>query len=148
MHRVFVYGTLKRDFPNHGAWMKEYPCLGRFRTCVAFPLVVGGKWFSPCLIAEPGVGVPVFGEVFELDDRGLDVLDAIEGTDVPNGYRRIGIAVEDAGCDYADTLRVRDAEGDRAKAISLLDESLAISSELGMRPLMERVLSRREILKA
>ncbi len=34
--------------------------------------------------------------MFELDDRGLDVLDAIEGTDVPNGYRRIGIAVEDA----------------------------------------------------
>ena len=37
---------------------------------------------------------------------------------------------------------------DREKAMSLLDESLAISSELGMRPLMERVLSRREILKA
>ena len=51
-------------------------------------------------------------------------------------------------CDYAHMLRERDAEGDRAKAISLLDESLAISSELGMRPLMERVLSRREILKA
>ena len=31
---------------------------------------------------------------------------------------------------------------------SLLDESLAISSELGMRRLMERVLSRREILKS
>ena len=27
--------------------------------------------------------------------------------------------------------------------MSLLDESLAVSSELGMRPLMERVLSRR-----
>ena len=40
------------------------------------------------------------------------------------------------------------APGDRTKAMSLLDESLAISSELGMRPLMERVLSRREILKA
>ena len=51
-------------------------------------------------------------------------------------------------CDYADILRERDAEGDRAKAITLLDESLAISSELGMRPLMERVLSRREILGA
>jgi len=51
-------------------------------------------------------------------------------------------------CDYADMLRERDAEGDRAKAVSLLNESLAISSELGMRPLMERVLSRREILKA
>ena len=30
----------------------------------------------------------------------------------------------------------------------LLDEPLSISSELGMRPLMERVLSRREILRA
>ncbi len=45
-------------------------------------------------------------------------------------------------------LRDHDAEGHRAKAVSLLDESLAISSELGMRPLMERVLARRDILKA
>ena len=51
-------------------------------------------------------------------------------------------------CDYADTLRERDGDGDRAKAVVLLDESLAISSELGMRPLMERVLSRREFLGA
>ena len=51
-------------------------------------------------------------------------------------------------CDYADALREHDAPEDRTKAVSLLDESLAISSELGMRPLMERVLSRREILKA
>ncbi len=51
-------------------------------------------------------------------------------------------------CDYADTLLQRNASGDREKAMALLDESLAISSELGMRPLMERVLSRREILKA
>ena len=51
-------------------------------------------------------------------------------------------------CDYADTLRERNGEGDRAMSLSLLDESLAISSELGMRPLMERVLSRREILGA
>lgn len=42
----------------------------------------------------------------------------------------------------------RNDEGDRAKANDLLDESLAISSELGMRHLMERVLSRREILRA
>ncbi len=51
-------------------------------------------------------------------------------------------------CDYADTLLQRKEPGDREKATSLLDESLAIPSELGMRPLMERVLSRREILKA
>ena len=56
-------------------------------------------------------------------------------------------------CDYADTLLQRASTGsartdDKQKAMSLLDESLAISSELGMRPLMERVLSRREILGA
>ncbi len=34
----------------------------------------------------------------------------------------------------------RDNPGDREKATSLLDESLAISTELGMRPLMERVV--------
>ncbi len=51
-------------------------------------------------------------------------------------------------CDYADTLREQDRDGDRAKAVALLDESLAISNELRMRPLLGRVLSRREILKA
>ncbi len=51
-------------------------------------------------------------------------------------------------CDYADTLLQRNEFGDREQAVSLLDESLAISSELGMRPLMERVLSRRDILGA
>ncbi len=44
--------------------------------------------------------------------------------------------------DEADTLLQRNESGDRAKDRSLLDESLAISSELGMRPLVERVLSR------
>ena len=51
-------------------------------------------------------------------------------------------------CDYADMLQERNNEGDRAKAMALLDESLAISNELGMRPLLERVLSRRDILGA
>jgi tetratricopeptide (TPR) repeat protein len=41
-----------------------------------------------------------------------------------------------------------EAQQDRQKAMALLDEALAISRELGMRPLMERVLSRREILTA
>ncbi len=58
-------------------------------------------------------------------------------------------------CDYADTLLQRASTssaqahpGDRQKATSLLDESLAISSDLGMRPLKERAQSRREILGA
>ncbi len=47
-----------------------------------------------------------------------------------------------------DCLLQRDGDEDRAEAMYLLDESLAISRELGMRSFMERVLSRREILRA
>jgi DNA-binding CsgD family transcriptional regulator len=46
--------------------------------------------------------------------------------------------------DYANALLQRDKAGDQIKAMPLLDQSLAISSELGMRPLIERVVSLRE----
>jgi hypothetical protein len=51
-------------------------------------------------------------------------------------------------CDYADLLLQNSSSEDRTKAMSLVDKALAISRELAMRPLMERVLSRREALKA
>jgi DNA-binding CsgD family transcriptional regulator len=51
-------------------------------------------------------------------------------------------------CDYADVLQERGADGDRAKAVSFLDESLAISTELGMPPLMERVAERLDRIQA
>ena len=46
--------------------------------------------------------------------------------------------------DYADTLLTQNGPGDHEKALKLLDESLAISTELGMRPLMERVAALQE----
>ena len=63
-----------------------------------------------------------------------------------------------ACCDYSDALMAkahgpwtssrRTGDGGRAKAKALLDESLAISSNLGMIPLMERVNNRLEQLEA
>ena len=50
--------------------------------------------------------------------------------------------------DYTDMLLERNAEGDRTKAMALLVESLAISTELGMRPLMERVNALQEQAEA
>lgn len=44
--------------------------------------------------------------------------------------------------DSAAVLQERNGPGDRAKAVDLLNESLAISTELGMLPLMERVTER------
>ena len=49
-------------------------------------------------------------------------------------------------CDYAGLLLESDGAGDREKAMALLDEGLVISHDLGMRPLRECILSRREIL--
>jgi len=80
----------------------------------------------------------------ELDQAAEDFEDSL------NFCRDGGLRPELAWtcCDYAGMLLARHNEGDRAKANALLNESMAISSELGMRPLMERVLSRREILGA
>ena len=49
---------------------------------------------------------------------------------------------------YAEMLLDHGQPEDRAKALSLLDKSMAIATELGMGSLTERVLSRRKILKA
>ena len=50
--------------------------------------------------------------------------------------------------DYSEMLLDRDAPGDRQNAIELQDEAISIATELGMKPLLERVLAKREILKA
>ena len=50
--------------------------------------------------------------------------------------------------DYAGALLQRNGDGDSSQALSLLVESMSISNDLGMGPLMERVLSRQETLKA
>jgi DNA-binding NarL/FixJ family response regulator len=46
--------------------------------------------------------------------------------------------------DYAEALLQSSSTSDLAKALSLLEESLAIATDLGMRPLMERVVAMQE----
>lgn len=92
-HRVFVYGTLKRGFPNYDG-IRGDEFLGRFRTCDAFPLVVSGPWFSPILLPERGTGYRVIGEMFAVDDDKLAALDRLESTHLPTGYTREEIEVE------------------------------------------------------
>jgi DNA-binding CsgD family transcriptional regulator len=48
--------------------------------------------------------------------------------------------------DYAAALLQRNGAGDREKAITLLDESLTIADELGMRPLMDQIATRRKVI--
>ena len=84
-----------------------------------------------------GLLMQTVGQVDEAERHFEDALDFCR-----KGGHRPELAW--ACCDYADILLQRNASGDREKAMSLLDESLSISRDLGMQPLMERVLSRQE----
>jgi hypothetical protein len=92
------------------------------------------------------------GRLLGLVARGADMLEeaATHFEDALTFCREAGYLPQLAWtcCDFADLLLEREEPGDREKATSLLDEGLAISRDLGMRPLMERILSRQEILRA
>ena len=92
--KVFIYGTLKRGFPNHDEWMSGFACLGPHRTLLAFPLVIGGGWYSVQMLPEPGRGLRVSGELYGMDEDGLGLLDRLEGVGQTGGYVRRQIDVE------------------------------------------------------
>jgi class 3 adenylate cyclase/tetratricopeptide (TPR) repeat protein len=129
--------------------------IGAALTAVLRGDVTAAKKYYPVLRSQRGT-IMVF---LIAADRLLGLLaNTMDQFDVASGHfedalafcRKAGYRPELAWtcCDYADALLQRNSEGDRQKAKSLLDESLAISSELGMRPLMERVQGRRERLTA
>jgi gamma-glutamylaminecyclotransferase len=93
MQRVFVYGTLKRGFPNHH-FMDGASFVGTGRTVEAWPLVIGNQWFSPYLLPERGGGHRVAGELWDVPESMMPALDELESTHLPNGYRRERVAVE------------------------------------------------------
>ena len=95
MHNVFVYGTLKRGFPNHHL-MPEAEFRGTARTSDRLPLVIAGKWCTPILIAASG-GHRVNGEVYGVDDDGLSCLDDLEGNGRELGFDRIDVEVDLSG---------------------------------------------------
>lgn len=92
-HTIFVYGTLKRRFPNHGL-MAGAAFLGEARTVEAFPMVVQGKSFAPVMMPEPGLGHRIVGELWQVGDAKLVELDQLESTHLPSGYIRQMIDVE------------------------------------------------------
>jgi gamma-glutamylaminecyclotransferase len=92
-HLLFVYGTLKKGFPNHENYMESAKPLGKYRTIEKYPLVLCGARYVPCMIDSPGKGHHVDGEVYEVDDECLNRIDALERIQDSDGYRRIVILV-------------------------------------------------------
>lgn len=97
MHRVFVYGTLKRGFWNYDAVLARQSgatFVETGTTVAAYPLFVDA-YRVPYLVHAPGAGSRIAGEVFDVDDAALAALDALEG--VPGRYDRFEIDVATGG---------------------------------------------------
>lgn len=90
-HRIFVYGTLKKGFPNHDRYMQSAEKIGNYRTIENYPLVLIGQRYVPCMINAPGEGEHIEGELYEVDGDCLKRLDALERIKKPDGYRRLKI---------------------------------------------------------
>lgn len=90
-HRVFVYGTLLAGEANHHV-LGGAACLAETATLPHFALMNLGAY--PALVdAAEGRGVPVHGEVYEVDDETLARLDVLE--DYPKLYDRRVITLAD-----------------------------------------------------
>jgi len=79
---IFVYGTLKRDQPNHFLIKDEehgrHEFVGTAVTALQWPLVVGTPYNTPFLLNQPGHGRRVIGELYRVDADLLAHLDRLE----------------------------------------------------------------------
>ncbi|KAG8057813.1 hypothetical protein GUJ93_ZPchr0002g26046 [Zizania palustris] len=78
---VFVYGTLKRGFPNHPL-LAAYgsPFAGAASTAAPVPLVIGPYSVPFLLPSGSSSGRLVSGELYVASPNALADLDALEGT--------------------------------------------------------------------
>jgi gamma-glutamylaminecyclotransferase len=93
MHRLFVFGTLKRGFALHDAGLRGANCVGDYRTVERYPMLIAGPGFTPMMLHQPGVGLAVKGELYEVDDAQLAALDRLESVGKPGNFR-VSLAVE------------------------------------------------------
>jgi gamma-glutamylaminecyclotransferase len=88
MAKVFVFGTLKKGFPLHDVALCGARFLGTYRTIHPIPLVIAGPWFAPMMLDQPGIGMRVEGELYEIDDAELTQLDDLESLGEIGNFRK------------------------------------------------------------
>ena len=100
-HRVFVYGTLKRGFYNHRLLESSSASFVAEASTRRPMRLVLGEYGVPYLMKDedaskdaPTTRVP--GELWVVDDEGLDALDVLEGVSV-GMYERVTLEVRVAG---------------------------------------------------
>ncbi|CAH8330264.1 unnamed protein product [Eruca vesicaria subsp. sativa] len=100
-NHIFVYGTLKRNHPNHFLLQdliskNDAVYVGQRTTRSSYPLVTG-LYGIPYLINQPGSGQRILGELYSVSKRGLVRLDELEGIKVEH-YERLPVEVVDEEC--------------------------------------------------
>ena len=96
MTKIFVYGTLKQNFPNHHHLKDTTIGAARFvsraRTMNKYPLIVDEeRWCIPFMLHREGMGHHVEGEVYEVDEPMLKWLNEFE--EVGDVYQVVRILV-------------------------------------------------------
>lgn len=87
---VLVYGSLKKGY-RLSRYMERSRFIGPARTAPNYRLVDLGPY--PAIVhAPPGAGREVDGELYEVDEESLRLLDRVEG--VPDLYDRQPIDVQ------------------------------------------------------
>ena len=82
--QLFIYGTLKRGQSRAGA-LNRQRFLGNAQTAPKYRMFDCGEY--PGLV-EAEDGVSIAGELWEVDQACLDVLDELEGTNLDLFQRR------------------------------------------------------------
>lgn len=97
MHYIFVFGTLKAGFPNF-EYNSGQRIDGDFQTAEKYLLYLVGERYSPWLIdnhsltkeaPDLAAAQQVIGQVFQVDDQGLQMMDTLERITEDDGYQRV-----------------------------------------------------------
>lgn len=104
LHRIFVYGTLKRGGRNHRL-LSRARFMVTTHTLLRFTMVSCGPY--PAIVADGRR--EIHGEVYEVSEETLEALDRLE--DYPSLYDRIEVPLADGGTALTYVMRPEDAEG-------------------------------------
>lgn len=74
-HKVFVYGTLKRNEPNHH-WLTDKAngtanFVGDATTKIKYPMIIATRYNIPFLLYSPGNGNIIKGRYFVIMDISI-----------------------------------------------------------------------------
>lgn len=94
MTLLFIYGTLKTGQRRNFYLTRDgAKCLREARTAARYVLFRPLLADYPCMVEDDKRGMAVEGELWDVPDKGMEKVDAVEGA--PNLFQRRLITLED-----------------------------------------------------